>query len=143
MLTRRPSRNLAMPPPPSPVTPPSTYTGVSDSSLPPPSPMEMSSPYPMQSATGQSAAPSSSFPTGRPTALTRRLSFETLRLNDSTTRYFCRDCPYETHRRSDMRRHRDGSYHSKKKHYCSLCDKSYTRKYKLDEHERKHHSSNN
>ncbi|KAF8351740.1 hypothetical protein F5887DRAFT_1468 [Amanita rubescens] len=132
-----------MPLSPSPATPPSAYTDVSDSSLPPQSPMEMSSPYPMHGPAGQSAAPSSSFPPGRPTALTRGPSFEAIRLNGSATLYCCRDCTYRTHRRSDMRRHREGSYHSKKKHYCSSCDKSYTRKYKLDEHERKHHLSNN
>ncbi|KAF8351734.1 hypothetical protein F5887DRAFT_912429 [Amanita rubescens] len=57
--------------------------------------------------------------------------------SEGTTYYQC-DCGYETTRKTDMRRHHESSKHVGQKYFCSLCGRGYTRKYNLEQHEKKH-----
>ena len=118
-----------------PVTP-SAYTNVGDPSLVTPSAIEMMYPSPAMHtgpATGQSPATLDPFTTRSVSP-----SFITFR-SRGVTRYRC-ECLYETSRKSDLVRHHDGTKHAGKKHQCSVpnCTKSYTRKYELEKHKRRH-----
>ena len=55
-------------------------------------------------------------------------------------RFYRCECHYTTHRKSDLKRHREGSKHEKKRYNCTIpdCKKSYSRKYALQRHLRKH-----
>ncbi|KAF8732395.1 hypothetical protein AX14_004430 [Amanita brunnescens Koide BX004] len=119
------AQHLAKPTPHSTPVSPSGYT---DAHIAAPSFMEISFPPLMQ-------GPATSAP---PPTLRHYPDYTKFRFNGST-RYRC-ECHYETHRKSDLDRHREGSKHAGKKYHCSFskCTKSYTRKYKLEEHEKTH-----
>ena len=118
-----------------PLLTPSTYTNIRDLPIVAPPPTEMSSPPLMHGpAGGQSPTISDS---------------STRRLNPSYTqfcgrRHFRCECSYETNRKSDFDRHREGIHHEGKRHHCPFphCTKSYTRKYTLEKHESTHFNNN-
>jgi hypothetical protein len=55
-------------------------------------------------------------------------------LNDSP--FVCHECGYETKRKGDLKRHREGQCHSEPRYACS-CGKSFTRNYTLKKHAKK------
>jgi hypothetical protein len=110
---------------------PSTpYTEIRDPRMAAPFPTEMSSPSLMHgTATGQS--PTTSDPS------TRNLNPP---FTQSSPRRFRCECGYKTNRKCDFDRHREGTHHEGKRHYCPFpnCTKSYTRQYTLEKHSRTH-----
>ena len=114
-------------------TPPA-YTDVGDPPIASMSPIETMYALPVHGlAAGQGPAISS------PTT-TRNVnpSFITFR-SYGVTRYRC-ECTFETSRKTDLIRHHDGTKHAGTKYCCSVpnCTKSYTRKYALEKHKRRH-----
>ena len=127
---QRPAKHVS---PSTPVTP-SAYTDIRNPFIALPSPSEMSSPSLVHGPAARQT-PATSDPS---TIHRRNPSFIRFRSNGST--YYRCECLYETKRKSDLKRHREGSKHAWKKHYCSFpnCTKSYTRQCNLQEHERSH-----
>jgi hypothetical protein len=117
-----------------PTVAPPAYTCFGDPPIATLSPIETMYPFPVHGpAAGQ--GPAISDPS---TTRSINPSFITFR-SYGVTRYRC-ECLFETSRKSDLNRHHDGTKHARKKHHCSIpnCTKSYTRKYALEKHKRRH-----